>query len=122
MNSATVRSHGGPSAATFASCDVVRRTLSPSGKSVAVASSVFRYSSPRASRSSFSSAYAAEPVNSGCHAANTSCKKPGSVISAVLIAPPSHSSRSRTQTLQPAFASSAAAASELIPLPITTAS
>ena len=95
------RSHPGPSSATFASCDVVRKTLDPSGKSVAVGSSVFRYSSPRASSSSFSSAYAAEPVNSGCQEAKTSWTKPGSVISAVRIAPPSQSFRSSTQTLHP---------------------
>ena len=45
MNSATVRSQPGPNAFTFSSCDVVRKTLFPSGKRVAVASSVFRYSS-----------------------------------------------------------------------------
>jgi hypothetical protein len=44
------------------------------------------------------------------------------VISAVRIAPPSQSLRSSTHTFQPFFASSAAAASELIPLPIATAS
>ena len=55
-NSATVRSQPGPSALTFSSCEVVRKTLRPSGKRVAVASSVFRYSRPRASRSPFSSA------------------------------------------------------------------
>jgi hypothetical protein len=48
--------------------------------------------------------------------------KPGSVISAVRIAPPSQSLRSRMHTLHPAFASNAPATSELIPLPIATAS
>ncbi len=44
------------------------------------------------------------------------------MISSVRIAPPSHGFRSSTQTFQPFFASSAAATSELIPLPIATAS
>ena len=68
----------------------------------AVGSSVFRYSSPCAARSSPSSACAAPPTHSGCQAEKTSWWKPGSVISAVLIAPPSQSFRSSTQTLQPA--------------------
>jgi hypothetical protein len=49
--------------------------------------------------------------------------KPGAVNpSTVLIAPPSQSLRSSTHTRQPAFARSAAPASELIPLPTKTAS
>ena len=48
---------------------------------------------------------------------------PGAVRpSTVLIAPPSQSFRSSTQTRQPSFASSAAPASELMPLPTKTAS
>ena len=58
-------------------------------------------------------ACAAPPTQSGCHALKTSCRKPGSVISAVRIAPPSQSLRSSTQTRQPPRASSAAQASEL---------
>ena len=97
--------------------------LEPSGNAAPVGSSVFRYSSPRRSSSGFSSAYAAEPVKSGCHEASTSCVKPGAVRSdEVRMQPPSSSSRSSTQTLQPAFASSAAPASELIPEPTKTAS
>ena len=47
---------------------------------------------------------------------------PGSVISAVRMQPPSQSLRSSTQTRQPARASSAPQASELIPLPTRTTS
>src|SRR5439155_25958223 len=72
--------------------------------------------------SSPSSAWAAPPTQSGCHALKTSWRKPGSVSSAVLTAPPSSRSASRTQTLQPPRERSAAAASELMPLPTTTAS
>ena len=71
------------------------------GTSVAVGSSVFRYSRPCRARSSPSCACAAPPTQSGCHALKTSCWKPGSVISAVLIAPPNQSLRSSTQTFQP---------------------
>src|SRR5512146_1209878 len=80
------------------------------------------YSSPRAPRSWASSACAGPPTHRGCQALKTSCWKPGSVSSAVLIAPPSSASRSSTQTFQPARASRAAHASELMPLPTTTAS
>src|SRR5205814_7521391 len=59
---------------------------------------------------------------SGCQALNTSWRNPGSVSSSVLIAPPNQSLRSSTQTRQSARASSAAHASELIPLPTMTAS
>ena len=117
-----MRSHPAPSEATFSSCEVVRNRDSPSGKSVAVGSAVFRYSTPRASSSSRSSAYAADPVKSGCHAANTSWVKPGSVMSAVRIAPPSQSLRSSTQTFHPRRANRAPATSALIPLPTATAS
>ena len=122
MNSDTVRSHPGPSEATFSWCEVVRNRDCPSGKRVAVGSSVFRYSTPRASSSPRSCMYASDPVNSGCHEAKTSWTKPGSLISAVRIAPPSQSFRSSTQTVQPLRASSAPATSALIPLPTATAS
>ena len=77
---------------------------------------------PRAASSSASSACVAPPTQSGCQALKTSWWKPGSVSSAVLIAPPSSPSRSSTQTWKPPRASSAAQASELIPLPTTIAS
>ena len=49
-----------------------------------------------------------EPTQSGCQEEKTSCVKPGAVSpSTVLIAPPSQSLRSSTQTRQPSFASSA---------------
>ena len=123
MNSSNCRCHASPSSATFAAPSVERCTLDPSGNAVAVGRSVFRYSSPSRSRSGFSSAYAGEPTQSGCQEEKTSCRKPGAVRpSTVLIAPPSQSFRSRTQTRQPSFASSAAPASELMPLPTKTAS
>ena len=75
-----------------------RNALSPSGNAVAVGSSVFRYSSPRAASSSPSSACAAPPTQSGCQALNTSWRYPASVSSAVWTAPPRTSSRSRTRT------------------------
>ena len=53
---------------------------------------------------------------------STSWWKPGSVISAVRMQPPSQSLRSSTTTCQPARASSAPHASELIPLPTRTTS
>jgi len=66
------------------------QTLEPSGNADPVGSSVLRYSSPRASRSLFSSAYAAEPVKRGCQEASTSCVNPGAVRSdEVLMQPPS---------------------------------
>src|SRR3989442_1086971 len=77
---------------------------------------------PRAASSSPSSACAAPPTQSGCHALKTSCRNPASVSSSVLIAPPNQSLRSSTQTRQPARASSAAHVSELTPLPTMTAS
>ena len=55
MNAATVSRHASPSAAaclanslTFSSFEVVKNELEPSGSAVAVGSSVFRYSTPRA--------------------------------------------------------------------------
>ena len=57
---------------------------------------------PAAARSSPSCACAAPPTQSGCQALKTSWWKPGSVISAVWIAPPSQSLRSSTHTRQPA--------------------
>ena len=130
MKALNIDSHAGPSAAacrassaTLLSSDVVRNAAEPSGYAAPVGSSVFRYSSPRRSSSGFSSAYAGEPVKSGCQDASTSCVKPGTVRSVdVRIHPPSSASRSRTQTLQPAFESSAAPASALIPEPTNTAS
>jgi hypothetical protein len=111
------------SSVMFASREVERTALEPSGNVDAVGSSVLRYSTPRRSSSSFSSAYAGEPVKSGCQDASTSWVKPGAVRSVeVRMQPPSWSLRSRTQTLQPAFESSAAHASELIPAPTKTAS
>ena len=92
------------------------------GDAVAVGKSVLTYSSPCRARSSPSCACAGPPTHSGCQALNTSCRKPGSVISAVRMQPPNHSLRSSTQTSQPAFASSAAHARPLTPLPTTTAS
>ena len=57
---------------------------------------------PRGARGRRAScACAAPPTHNGCHALKTSCLNPGSVISAVLIAPPSQSFRSSTQTRQP---------------------
>ncbi len=99
-----------------------RNAASPSSETLAVGSSVFRYSSPRAASSSPSSACAAPPTQSGCQAEKTSWRNPGTVISALRIAPPSQSFCSSTQTLQPARASSAAQASELMPLPTRTTS
>src|SRR5581483_9495442 len=87
--------HAGPSSCALPSAVRSRNDASPSGNAVAVGSSVFRYSSPRAARSSPSCACAA---------------------------PPSQSFRSRTATRQPARARSAPHASELIPLPTMTAS
>jgi hypothetical protein len=111
------------SSATLASSEVERTAVEPSGNVDAVGSSVFRYSSPRRSSSSFSSAYAGEPVKSGCQDASTSCVKPGAVRSVeVRMQPPRVSFRSRTHTFQPAFERSAAPASELIPAPTKTAS
>src|SRR4051812_34659873 len=110
------------SSAALASAVRSRNALTPSGKSVPVGRSVFRYSSPWRARSSPSCACAAPPTQSGCQALNTSCLNPGSVISAVLIAPPNQSLRSSTQTFQPAFASSAAHARPFPPLPTTIAS
>src|SRR6266536_3910049 len=127
--SAMARPQASPSAAAcrssssaLASVLVARNASSPSGKSVPVGCSVLRYSRPRAVSSSPSSACAGPPTHSGCHALKTSWRKPGSVSSAVLIAPPSSSSRSSTQTSQPARARKAAHASELMPLPTMTAS
>src|SRR4051794_8514836 len=121
-NRSSTPGHSGPISAAFPSASRSRNDAPPSGKAVAVGNSVFRYSSPRAARSSPSCACAPPPTQSGCHALKTSWTKPGSVISAVRIAPPSQSFRSRTQTSHPPFARSAAHASELIPLPTTTAS
>src|SRR5215210_185222 len=118
----TTPAHSGPSSETFASVERSTKVASPSGVSVAVGCSVLRYSRPRAARSSPSSACAAPPTQSGCQALKTSCRYPGSVSSAVRMQPPSSSSRSSTRTFQPARASSAAQASELIPLPTTIAS
>src|SRR5262249_10162290 len=124
MNSAIIRRHTSPSplacrssSTAFASVLVARNAASPSGNSVAVGCSVFRYSSPRCSSSPLSSAWAAPPTQSGCHPLNTSWRNPSSVSSAVLTAPPSSSSASSTHTRLPPRARSAAAASELIPLP-----
>src|SRR3954451_8547163 len=114
--------HTAPCSAAFASGLVERNDASPSGNAVAVGCSVFRYSRPRPASSSPSSACAGPPTQSGCQALKTSWTYPGSVSSAVLIAPPSSASRSRTQTSQPPRESSAAHASELIPLPTMTAS
>src|SRR3954451_551128 len=114
--------HAAPCSAAFASGLVERNDASPSGNAVAVGCSVFRYSRPRAASSSPSSACAGPPTQSGCQELNTSWTYPGSVSSAVLIAPPSSASRSRTQTSHPPRARSAAHASELIPLPTMTAS
>jgi hypothetical protein len=129
MNSATTRLHASPSPAawrssssTFRSLEVVRKALDPSGKSDPVGRSVFRYSTPRACSSSFSSEYAAEPAKRGCQEEKTSWTNPGSVISAVRMAPPSSSLRSSTSTRLPALARRAAPTSELIPLPTKTAS
>src|SRR4051794_8609833 len=121
-NRSRTAGHSGPISAALPSASRSRNDEPPSGNAVAVGSSVFRYSRPRAARSSPSCACAPPPTQSGCHALKTSWTKPGSVISAVRIAPPSQSFRSRTQTSQPPFASSAAQASELMPLPMTTAS
>src|SRR5829696_1351892 len=110
------------SSAAFASALRRRNAASPSGNRVPVGCSVLRYSSPCRARSSPSCACAAPPTQSGCHALKTSWRKPRCVISAVLIAPPSQSLRSRTHTRQPLFASSAAQARPLTPLPTTTAS
>src|SRR5436309_5128608 len=124
MNSASIRRQASPSpgacrssSAAFPSVLVVRNAASPSGKRVAVGCSVFRYSRPRWASSSPSSACAAPPTHSGCQALNTSCRKPGSLSSAVLIAPPGSSFASSTQTRRPPRARSAAAARELMPLP-----
>ena len=70
----TAPAHSGPSSATLASVERSRNVASPSGKSVAVGWSVFRYSSPRAASSSPSSACAAPPTQSGCQALKTSCR------------------------------------------------
>ncbi len=130
MNASNIVSQRAPSpaawrssSATLSPSEVVRKALEPSGKAEPVGSSVFGYSSPRRSSSSFSSAYAGEPVQSGCHAARSSCVNPGAVRpSRVLMQPPSSSSRSRTHTFQPSLASSAAPARELMPAPTKTAS
>src|SRR4051812_32367972 len=114
--------HSGPSSSVFPSGVRRRNAALPSGNAVAVGSSVLRYSSPREASSSPSSACAAPPTQSGCQALKTSCRYPGSVSSAVRMQPPSSSSRSSTRTLQPPRARRAAQASELIPLPTTTAS
>src|SRR5215467_6589628 len=114
--------HSDPSSSAFPSAVRSRKAEPPSGNAVAVGKSVLRYSSPRAASSSPSSACAAPPTQSGCHALNVSCRNPGSVSSSVLIAPPNQSLRSSTQTRQPARASSAPPARELIPLPTKTAS
>src|SRR4051794_35704637 len=114
--------HSGPISSALPSAFRSRNDAPPSGNAVAVGSPVFRYSSPRAARSSPSCACAPPPTQSGCHALKTSWTKPGSVISAVRIAPPNQSFRSSTQTRQPPFARSAAHASELTPLPTTTTS
>ena len=86
MNSSNCRCQAAPSpadqrsnSATFASIDVCRNIAEPSGYAVAVGRSVFRYSRPRRWSSSPSSAYAAEPVKSGCQELITSWVKPGSV-------------------------------------------
>src|SRR5829696_532164 len=128
-NSSSIRRHASPSpawcrssSAAFASALRRRNAASPSGNSVPVGWSVLTYSSPWRARSSRSCACAAPPTHSGCHALKTSCRKPGWVISAVLIAPPSQSLRSSTHTRQPLFASSAPQARPLTPLPTTTAS
>src|SRR4051794_26124146 len=129
MNPSSSVRHASPSpgacrsnSAAFASALRSRNAASPSGNAVAVGSSVFRYSRPRAASSSPSRACAAPPTQSGCHAENTSWWKPGSVTSAVRMQPPSQSLRSRTTTCQPARASSAPQASELTPLPTRTTS
>src|SRR6266508_4901193 len=128
-SAAIVSRHAAPSPAAcrssslaFTSVLVARKALSPSGKSVAVGWSVLRYSSPRWASSPPSSACPAPPTHNGCHALKTSWWKPGCVSSAVLIAPPSSRSRSRTHTFQPPRARRAAQTSELMPLPTTTAS
>ena len=86
MNASNCCCHAAPSpsakrsnSATFASIDVWRNIAEPSGKAVAVGRSVFTYSSPRRPSSSPSSAYAAEPMNNGCHELITSCVNPGNV-------------------------------------------
>src|SRR6266404_1023264 len=114
--------HSGPSSRPFPSASRSRNAEAPSGNALAVGRSVLRYSSPREASSPASSACAAPPTHSGCHALKTSWKKPGSVSSAVWIAPPSQSLRSSTHTRQPPRASSAPHASELTPLPTMTAS
>src|SRR4051812_14382573 len=114
--------HSGPSSSVFPSGVRRRNAALSSGNAVAVGSSVLRYSSPREASSSPSSACAAPPTQSGCHALKTSWRNPGSVSSSVLIAPPNQSLRSSTQTRHSARASSAAQASELTPLPTMTAS
>src|SRR5262249_22591247 len=130
MNPLNIDSQAAPSpdvcrssSATFASSEPHTNDAAPSGKAVPVGRSVLRYSTPRRSSSPFSSAYAAEPVNNGCHEAISSCVNPGAVRpSTVRIQPPATSSRSSTQTFQPARASNAAPASELMPAPTKTAS
>ena len=64
--------HSGPSSAALPSASRRRNAADPSGNAVAVGSSVLRYSSPRAASSSPSSACAAPPTHSGCHALKTS--------------------------------------------------
>ena len=121
-NRSSTPGHSAPSSLALPGASRSRNAAPPSGNAVAVGRSVLRYSSPRAARSSPSSACAAPPTQSGCHALKTSWWKPGSVISAVWIAPPSQSLRSSTQTRHPSRASSAPHASELTPLPTITAS
>src|SRR5581483_4588116 len=110
------------SSAAFSSAVRSRNAASPSGNSVAVGKSVFRYSSPCRPSSSPSRACAAPPTHSGCQALKTAWWKPGRVISAVSIAPPSESLRSSTHTRRPACARSAAHARPFTPLPTTIAS
>ena len=73
MNPSSSSRHASPSpgawrsnSAAFASVLRRRNDASPSGNAVAVGSSVFRYSRPRAASSSPSSACAAPPTQSGC--------------------------------------------------------
>ena len=77
-NRSRTSGHSGPSSRAFPSALRSRNAAPPSGKAVAVGSSVFRYSRPRAASSSPSSACAAPPTQSGCQALSTSCRKPGS--------------------------------------------
>src|SRR4029078_11434931 len=114
--------HSSPSSTALPSAVRSRNALSPSGNAVAVGKSVLTYSTPCFARSAPSCACTGPPTQSGCHALSTSCRKPGSVISAVRMQPPNQSLRQRTQRSQPAFASNAAQARPLTPLPTTTAS